>query len=128
MSRLALRALLAIAALAFAASVNAQQAGAQSQQLNDLRDALHLTAAQQAAWRDFAAASAQDAEREARERSAEEMLPKLPAPRRVDLSIAVAKSDLESLERRGAALKAFYAQLTPAQQAIFDRETAQRER
>ena len=128
MSRLALRALLAIAALAFAASVNAQQAGAQSQQLNDLRDALHLTAAQQAAWRDFAAASAPDAERDARERSAEEMLPKLPAPRRVDLSIAVAKSDLESLERRGAALKAFYAQLTPAQQAIFDRETAQRER
>ena len=123
MSRLALRALLAIAALAFAASVNAQ-----SQQLNELRDALHLTAAQQAAWRDFAAASAPDAEREARERSAEEMLPKLPAPRRVDLSIAVAKSDLESLERRGAALKAFYAQLTPAQQAIFDRETAQRER
>jgi len=119
MSRLLLPACIAIAALGFAASVNAQ-----SQQLNELRDALHLTAAQQAAWRDFAAASAPDAEREARERSAEEMLPKLPAPRRVDLSIAVAKSDLESLERRGAALKAFYAQLTPTQQAIFDRETA----
>ena len=119
MSRLLLPACIGIAALGFAASVNAQ-----SQQLNELRDALHLTAAQQAAWRDFAAASAPDAEREARERSAEEMLPKLPAPRRVDLSIAVAKSDLESLERRGAALKAFYAQLTPAQQAIFDRETA----
>jgi len=119
MSRLAFPALIAVAALALAASANAQ-----SQQLNDLRDALHLTPAQQTAWRDFAAASAPDAEREARERSAQEMLPKLPAPRRVDLSIAVAKADLESLERRGAALKAFYAQLTPAQQATFDRETA----
>ena len=119
MSRLAFPALIAVAALALAASANAQ-----SQQLNDLRDALHLTPAQQTAWRDFAAASAPDAEREARERSAQEMLPKLPAPRRVDLSIAVARSDLESLERRGAALKAFYAQLTPAQQATFDRETA----
>src|SRR3974377_1517335 len=123
MSRIFLPALLRLAATVFAASANAQQPGAQSQQLNDLHDALHLTAAQQGAWRDFAAASAPDAEREARERSAEEMLPNLPAPRRVDLSIAVARSDLESLERRGAALKAFYAQLTPTQQAIFDRET-----
>ena len=121
MSRIALPVLFAIAALALAAS-----AAAQSLDLNDLRDALHLTPAQQSAWRDFAAANAPDADREARERSAEEMLPKLPAPRRVDLSIAVAKADLESLERRGAALKAFYAQLTPTQQAIFDRETARR--
>ena len=119
MSRLAFPALIAVAALALAASANAQ-----SQQLNDLRDALHLTPVQQTAWRDFAAASAPDAEREARERSAQEMLTTLPAPRRVDLSIAVARSDLESLERRGAALKAFYAQLTPTQQATFDRETA----
>lgn len=123
MSRLFRLALPALAAL-----VLALPAAAQTANLADLRNALHLTADQQDAWRDFAAASGEDAGRQARERSAEEMLPTLSAPRRIDLSIAVARAELESLERRGAAVKAFYAVLTPSQQAIFDRKTAPHER
>lgn len=124
MSRLSRLALLAIAALALALPAAAQS----TSNLDDLRGALHLSADQQDAWRDFVAASSQDAAREARERSAEDMLPTLPAPRRVDLSIAVARAELDALERRGAAVKAFYAVLSPEQKATFDRETAPRDR
>jgi hypothetical protein len=59
----------------------------------------------------------------ARQRNAAQMLPTLPAPRRVDLAIAALEANLRTLERRGAALKAFYATLTPMQQATFDRLT-----
>ena len=121
MSRFSLTALFTVAALALAPGAKAQ-----TPDLSELHDALHLTPAQQAAWRDFADASAGDPAQEARDRSAEAMLPTLSAPRRVDLSIAVARAELDSLERRGAAVKLFYGQLTPAQQAIFDRETAPR--
>jgi hypothetical protein len=55
------------------------------------------------------------------------MLPKLTSPQRVDLSIAAAQADLDTLRAHGAALKAFYATLTPDQQKTFDRETLQRE-
>ena len=51
------------------------------------------------------------------------MLPTLTAPQRVDLSIDAMEADLDSLRERGRALKAFYATLTPAQQATFDRQT-----
>jgi hypothetical protein len=47
----------------------------------------------------------------------------LRAPQRFDLSIQMMRSDLEATERRANALKAFYATLSPDQQAIFDRET-----
>ena len=45
------------------------------------------------------------------------------APQRMDLSIQMMRSDLQEMERRGDALKAFYGTLSPDQQAIFDRET-----
>jgi hypothetical protein len=95
--------------------------------LDDLHDALRLTADQDAAWRAFAAASAPDTEQQARERAAQQMMPTLHAPQRVDLSISAMEADLDTLRRRGAALKAFYATLTPAQQQTFDRQTLPRQ-
>ena len=92
--------------------------------LAGLHDALHLTPDQAAAWRAFAAASAPSPEQEARERAAQSMMASLHSPQRVDLSISAAEADLQTLRDRGAALKAFYALLTPAQQAIFDRRTS----
>jgi periplasmic protein CpxP/Spy len=91
--------------------------------LPGLHDALHLTAAQEPAWRVFAAASAPSADQEARERAAQSMMAGLKSPQRVDLSISAAEDDLQTLRDRGAALKAFYAVLTPTQQATFDRRT-----
>jgi periplasmic protein CpxP/Spy len=91
--------------------------------LASLHAALKITAGQEAGWRAFVAASGPDAQQQARERSAQQMIPGLTAPQRVDLSLAAMEADLDSFRERGRALKAFYATLTPAQQKIFDRET-----
>lgn len=114
--------LAAVAALV-ASSAHAQGEG-QGPDLTRLHAALRLTPAQEGAWRAFAAASQPDPEQEARERAAEAMLPSLHAPQRVDLGIAAMEADLDTLRRRGQALKSFYATLSPGQQAVFDRQTA----
>jgi hypothetical protein len=62
---------------------------------------------------------------EARRRSAAEMMPKLPTPRRIDLINAEMEQDMAVMRRQGEAVKAFYAQLSPQQQNTFDRVTAQ---
>jgi protein CpxP len=142
-SSMPLVAALALAGLAAASTVAAQPAysppsqGAYNQRshgqgpadqsggpdLAGLHDALHLTPDQEAAWRTFAAASAPSADQEARERAAQSMMATLRSPQRVDLSVSAAEADLQTLRDRGAALKTFYAVLTPAQQATFDRRT-----
>jgi hypothetical protein len=111
------------AAVALPMALAAGSAFAQQPDLATLHDTLHLTSTQEVAWKTFAAASAPDPNQSARERTAEQMLPGLTAPQRVDLSIAVMEADLDTLRIRGHALKAFYATLTPAQQGAFDRQT-----
>ena len=92
-----------------------------------LHSQLRLTAAQEPAWRAFVAASQPDAQQQARDRSAQQMLPTLTSPQRVDLSISAMEADLDTLRARGAALKSFYAALTSAQRVVFDRETLPRQ-
>jgi hypothetical protein len=115
--------LAAFAALALSSAAMAQDRGPD---LQGLHDALNLSAAQEGAWNAFQTSALPDPDQEARERNAAEMMPTLSAPQRVDLSIAAMRADLDTLVRRGAALKAFYATLSPAQQAVFDRRTAPR--
>jgi hypothetical protein len=115
----------ALAAAAMLLSL-ASAAQAQGPDLNGLHAALHLTPDQEPAWRVFTAASMPTPQDEARERSAQQMMATLRAPQRVDLATANLEADLDALRARGAALKAFYAGLTPAQQLIFDRETLPR--
>jgi periplasmic protein CpxP/Spy len=107
----------------FGGTAGEARGGPSGAELARLHAALKIGAAQEGAWRGFVDASQPDPQQQARERSAEDMLPTLTAPQRVDLSIAVMQADLDTLRRRGAALKTFYATLTPAQKAIFDRET-----
>jgi Spy/CpxP family protein refolding chaperone len=135
--RLSSIALVAALALAAASAVAAQpyspnpydQAGygwndqSRGPDLAGLHDALHLAPDQDPAWRDFAAASTPSPDQLARQRAAQAMMASLRSPQRVDLSISAAEADLQTLRERGAALKAFYAVLTPAQQAVFDRRT-----
>ena len=123
MSSLRLPAFAAIAALALATAAFAQ---ARAPDLQGLHDALNLSAAQEEAWNAFQAAELPDPDQEARQRNAAEMMPTLHAPQRVDLSIAAMQADLQTLERRGAALKTFYGALSPAQQRVFDNQTAPR--
>jgi Spy/CpxP family protein refolding chaperone len=108
-------------------SYGQSQGGGQQSELAKLHAALHITAAQEDAWRAFMAASQPDPQQQARERSAQQMLSSLTSPQRVELSIAAMEAYLDTLRTRGRALKVFYATLTPAQQTTFDRETLPRD-
>lgn len=88
-----------------------------------LHDALRLRPDQEQAWQAFQRSSAGDPQEAERHREAFERMDRLAAPQRMDLSIQLMRSDLEQLERRGEALKAFYATLSPDQRERFDRET-----
>ena len=110
-----------LALLASAAGV--QSAGAQSP-ASQLHDALHLTAAQEPAWRTYQATVAMSPEQMARDAQASAMLPRLPTPRRLALIRAQMRADLAAFEQNAAAVSAFYATLTPGQQQAFDRQTA----
>jgi hypothetical protein len=96
--------------------------------LGPLHDALHLTPEQEDAWREYVAAIAVNPQGEARHRAAQAMMPTLPTPRRIALMDATLEQDLADLRREGQAVIAFYGHLTPAQQAVFDRQTLQSDR
>jgi hypothetical protein len=89
-----------------------------------LHDALGLSAAQEPAWRDYAAALAPSPEILARHRATDLLLPQLTTPRRIALIEATMTADAADWRRQGEAVNAFYAGLTPDQQRTFDRETA----
>lgn len=92
-------------------------------QLQQLHDALHLTPDQDANWQAYVRSTAIAPQEMAARRDTMQRMAGLSAPERVDLSIQMMKADLATMERRGDALKAFYAGLTSEQKAIFDRET-----
>lgn len=88
-----------------------------------LRQNLHLSGAQEAAWRTYAAGMVPNGQAQARRRAAMELMPTLPTPRRVALIEASMAQDAADFRRQAAAVLAFYAQLTPEQQRAFDRDT-----
>lgn len=95
--------------------------------LSRLHDALRLTPAQETAWRTYTAAISPDPTVQARRQSAANMMRTLPTPRRIDLINAEMEADMVAMRRQGDAVKAFYAQLTPAQQRTFDAITYQQQ-
>jgi hypothetical protein len=112
-----------IAALLAPASALGQIDTAVSANLARLRQDLHLSDGQEAAWRRYAAAVSTDPQAAARRRAAMELLPTLPTPRRVALIEASMAQDAADFRRQGQAVLAFYAELTPEQQRTFDRDT-----
>ena len=112
---LGLALLLPSAALAADQAVNAQ--------LIRLHDDLKLTSAQESAWSAYTRAIAPNPEVEARHRATDAMLPSLTTPRRISLIAATMAADEADFRKQGAAVSAFYDQLTPAQQKTFDAET-----
>ncbi len=113
--------ILSLCFLALGAAAAAQTAA--PVRLSELHDALHLTAEQEAAWRDYRAAMAPDPQAQDRRRATEELLPQLTTPRRLALIEATMSQDFADFRRQGEAVKAFYSRLTPSQQAAFDRQT-----
>jgi protein CpxP len=106
-----------------AAIILISAAYSQTPEIQRLHDALHLTSQQENAWHTFQTATQISPEEALRRRRAAEMMPSLSAPQRVDLSVAAMQADLQSFQRRGIALKTFYAILTPEQQTVFDHMT-----
>ena len=105
-------------AMAFAASAQNPPP-----RLAQLHDALHLAPMQDPAWRSYAAAVAPSPQMQARRNATGSLLPKLPTPRRIALIEATMSQDIADFHRQGVAVISFYNQLTPDQQAIFDRQT-----
>jgi hypothetical protein len=91
--------------------------------LGQLHDDLGLSADQEGAWRDYAAAVTPDPQADARRRATNELLPHIPTPRRIALIEASLAQDLTDLRRQGEAVMAFYSRLSPDQQRTFDVET-----
>jgi hypothetical protein len=93
------------------------------QGMEQLHRALRLSGSQEDAWRAFQQAYAMDQQEMERQRSAARRMAQMTAPQRVDMALEMQRADLAAQQRRGAALKTFYATLNPQQQQIFDRET-----
>ncbi len=89
------------------------------QQLAKLHDKLKLTAPQEAAWKKFSASKPMP-DKSARPDPAE--MDKLTAPQRLEKSIEHMRAMEAKLTDHLAALREFYAVLTPAQQKIFDEQ------
>jgi periplasmic protein CpxP/Spy len=88
-----------------------------------LHDKLKLAPEQEAAWKVFAEKTKPQAPRIKAVRSE---LAALPAPARMDRMIALMKERESRMVDRAAAVKEFYAVLTPEQQKLFDEQTARR--
>jgi hypothetical protein len=103
-------------------AVLASPAAAQSR-TSQLHDALKLTPAQEPAWHAFLAASEPSPQQEAQAQATARLAPTLPTPRRLALARSQMQADLAAFDRTVQAVTAFYNQLSPVQQAAFDRET-----
>jgi Spy/CpxP family protein refolding chaperone len=85
--------------------------------LQKLHDALKLTSAQEGAWQAYASAIKADIP-SARPDLAE--FKNLSAPEKMEKRIEFAKTHITHMESHLAAMKTFYATLTPEQQKTFD--------
>lgn len=90
-----------------------------------LKKKLQLTPAQEPAWTAFTASMQPPAGGPARMEE-HRGLDKLTTPERIDRMKTLRAEHAAEADRRGEATKTFYAALTPAQQKVFDTETARK--
>jgi Spy/CpxP family protein refolding chaperone len=87
-----------------------------------LKAKLKLTAGQEPAWNTFAEVSRPGPHPGIDRRAMRDDFEKLSTPERLDRMQAMAEVRRARMAERAAAIKAFYAQLTPEQQKVFDAE------
>lgn len=85
-----------------------------------LKDRLKITAAQETAWNQFTQALAPSADRMAQRHQQRAEMAKLTTPERIDRMRALQTQRASDMNRRGEAVKGFYAQLSAEQQKTFD--------
>ena len=94
-----------------------------AERLSELKEKLKLRADQEAAWNAYVDATAPATARPGADRQAmRESFEKLKTPQRLDRMLAMSEARRTRMLERSRAIKAFYAQLTPAQQSVFDAE------
>ena len=91
--------------------------------IEQLHQALHLSASQEGAWQLYRSASDIPDRAQSRRRAASNLFRTLDAPHRMDLVAAEMRQELVDLEHQSQVLKAFYAALSPEQQRVFDERT-----
>ncbi len=93
--------------------------------LDQLKAALKLSPAQEGAWSTYTAAMQPPAQRPPRMDRAE--LAQLTTPQRIDRMQAMQAERQQFMNQRMDAVKAFYAQLTPEQQKVYDQQSMRHE-
>lgn len=92
-----------------------------AQRMADLKAQLKITPAQEAAWTAYTGAMQPPANAQrAGQRMDRAEFANLSTPQRIDLMQQRADERHAQMKQRGDAVKAFYAQLTPEQQKIYD--------
>ncbi|MBU1396029.1 MAG: Spy/CpxP family protein refolding chaperone [Gammaproteobacteria bacterium] len=92
--------------------------------LAELKEKLKLTPAQAAAWDSFASARQPGMRQGVDGQAMRGEFEKLTTPQRLDKMLAMSEVRRARMVERAQATKAFYAQLTPEQQTVFDAEAA----
>ena len=95
-----------------------------AQRQEQLTAALKLSPAQEGAWSTYTAAMQPPAQRPARMDRAE--MAQLTTPQRIERMQAVQAERQQFMNQRLHAVKAFYAQLTPEQQKVYDQQSLRR--
>lgn len=88
-----------------------------AKRLERLKADLKLNPAQEGAWNSYTAAMQPPAQRQRPERGE---MARLTTPERIDRMQAMQAERQQGMAKRMDAVKAFYAQLTPEQQKVFD--------
>ncbi|MFV0680230.1 Spy/CpxP family protein refolding chaperone [Ottowia sp.] len=101
------------------AEMEKRMAERHAQRQADLKAALKITAAQETAWATYSAAM-QPPKLDDKQRPSRADMDKLTTPQRIDLMEQMQQQRAADMKKRGDAIKAFYAQLTPYQQGVFD--------
>jgi len=103
--------------------VHAKGEARRAEHLSGLKEKLKLAPGQETAWNAFASVSQTGMHRMSGERQAMRAeFDKLSTPQRLDRVLAMSEVHRARMIERAAATKAFYAQLTPEQQKVFDAE------
>lgn len=90
--------------------------------LSELKEKLQLSPEQTAAWDAFAGAGEKGMRQGMDKQAMRSEFEKLNTPQRLDKMMALSEARRAKMAERAAAVKAFYAQLTPEQQKVFDAE------
>ncbi len=103
--------------------IHAKWEARRAEHLAELKQQLELRPEQEAAWNAFVSASQPGMHPITGEKQAmRAAFEKLTTPQRLDRMLAMSEARSARLAARAEAIKAFYAQLTPEQQGVFDTE------